>query len=88
MPIITVRAIQGYFSREQQTDLIRELTAAVVRVADHPAIESATRVIIVEIPDGQWGVAGEVLTLTQLLERLGGSAETTPSADDDRPEVT
>lgn len=70
MPIITIRTIEGYFSAGQKADLIREVTDAVARVADHENISNATRVLIEEVPDGHWGVGGNVLTLERLREVL------------------
>ncbi len=55
MPLVQVTMIEGR-SQEKKDALIREVTDAVARTSDAP--REAIRVILYEVPAGQWGVAG------------------------------
>ena len=58
MPVIRVDMLEGR-SVEQRRMLARELTDAFVRsCGGDPA---AVRVLITEIPDGNWSVGGELI---------------------------
>ena len=60
MPIISVKVIQNFFTDEQKTALIRELTDAFCRAT----IEAARPYIYVtveEVPQGRWGLGGHPL---------------------------
>jgi 4-oxalocrotonate tautomerase len=60
MPLISVKVIQNFFTDEQKTALIRELTDAFCRAT----IEAARPYIYVtveEVPQGRWGLAGHPL---------------------------
>jgi 4-oxalocrotonate tautomerase len=55
MPLVQVTMIEGR-SQEKKEALIREVTDAVARTADAPL--ETIRVILYEVPAGQWGVGG------------------------------
>lgn len=55
MPLVQVTLIEGR-SQEKKDALIREVTDAVARTADAPP--ETIRVILYEVPAGQWGVGG------------------------------
>jgi 4-oxalocrotonate tautomerase family enzyme len=60
MPIVSVKIIEKYFSEEQKTALIKELTDAFC----HATFEAARPYIYVtieEVPQGKWGLGGHPL---------------------------
>lgn len=56
MPIVDVTILEGR-SREQKAALIRELTDATERALGVP--RATIRVLVRELPPGNWGVGGE-----------------------------
>lgn len=61
MPLINVKVIEGVFSAEQKTQIIRNLTNAMVEV-EGEAMRSVTWTVIEEVRSGEWGIAGKPLT--------------------------
>ena len=60
MPIVSVKVIANFFTEEQKTALISELTDAFCRAT----IEAARPYVYVtdeEVPQGKWGLAGHPL---------------------------
>lgn len=58
MPYVNIR-IAGTLSREQKSEIAREITALLERVAAKPA--SYTYVAFDELPDENWAIAGQLL---------------------------
>lgn len=58
MPYVNIR-IAGTLSREQKSEIAREITALLERVADKPA--SYTYIAFDELPDENWAIAGQLL---------------------------
>jgi 4-oxalocrotonate tautomerase len=61
MPLINVKVIEGVFSAEQKTQIIRKLTDAMVDI-EGEAMRSVTWTVIEEVRSGDWGIAGKPLT--------------------------
>ena len=61
MPLINVKVIEGVFSTEQKTQIIRNLTNAMVEI-EGEAMRSVTWTVIEEVRSGDWGIAGKPLT--------------------------
>jgi 4-oxalocrotonate tautomerase len=61
MPLINVKVIEGVFSAEQKTQIIRKLTEAMVDI-EGEAMRSVTWTVIEEVRSGDWGIAGKPLT--------------------------
>jgi 4-oxalocrotonate tautomerase len=61
MPFINVKVIEGVFSPEQKTQIIRKLTDAMVDI-EGEAMRSVTWTVIEEVRSGDWGIAGKPLT--------------------------
>jgi 4-oxalocrotonate tautomerase len=64
MPIVSVKVIQDFFTDEQKTALITELTDAFCRAVGPVPGEAARPYIYVtveEVPQGKWGLAGHPL---------------------------
>lgn len=60
MPLISVKVIKDFFTEEQKTALIKDLTDAFCKAT----IESArpyVYVMVEEVPQGKWGLAGHPL---------------------------
>jgi 4-oxalocrotonate tautomerase len=60
MPIVNVRVIQGFFTDDQKTALIKELTDAFCR-ATFEAARPYIYVTVEEVPQGKWGLGGHPL---------------------------
>ncbi|MCB1960211.1 MAG: tautomerase family protein [Rhodocyclaceae bacterium] len=61
MPLITVHLIENVFTAEEKVDMITKLTDAMVQI-EGEAMRAVTWVKIEEVPEGQWGIAGQALT--------------------------
>jgi 4-oxalocrotonate tautomerase len=61
MPLINVKVIEGVFSTEQKTQIIRNLTNAMVEI-EGEAMRSVTWTVVEEVKSGDWGIAGKPLT--------------------------
>jgi 4-oxalocrotonate tautomerase len=61
MPLINVKVIEGVFSTEQKTQIIRNLTNATVEI-EGEAMRSVTWTVLEEVKSGDWGIAGKPLT--------------------------
>ena len=61
MPLINVKVIEGVFSTEQKSRIIRNLTNAMVEV-EGEAMRSVTWTVVEEVKSGDWGIAGKPLT--------------------------
>jgi 4-oxalocrotonate tautomerase len=60
MPLISVKVIKDFFTEEQRTNLIKSLTDAFCATT----IEAArpyVYVLVEEVPQGKWGLAGHPL---------------------------
>lgn len=60
MPIVSVKVIKDFFTDEQKTALISELTDAFCR-ATLEAARPYIYVLVEEVPQGKWGLAGHPL---------------------------
>jgi 4-oxalocrotonate tautomerase len=61
MPFINVKVIEGVFSPEQKTQIIRKLTDAMVAI-EGEAMRPVTWTVIEEVKSGDWGIAGKPLS--------------------------
>ena len=66
----------GVLNREKQLGVVKDLTEIVAAAAGDPTLVDRTWVLIVESPDGGWGIAGQANTnadIADLARRaLGG----------------
>ncbi len=60
MPLINVKVIEGVISTEQKTQIIRNLTNAMVEI-EGEAMRSVTWTVVEEVKSGDWGIAGKPL---------------------------
>ena len=61
MPLINVKVIEGVFSTEQKTQIIRNLTNAMVEI-EGEAMRPVTWTVVEEVKSGDWGIAGKPLS--------------------------
>ncbi|HBS30000.1 MAG TPA: 4-oxalocrotonate tautomerase [Phycisphaerales bacterium] len=71
MPLVQVKGVSGYLSKEQKAELVTRLTDAVLSV-EGEGLRPVTWVIIEDVPEGQWGVGGN-LASTQMLREMAGT---------------
>ncbi len=61
MPFINVKLIEGVFSSEQKSQIIRKLTDTMVSI-EGEAMRSVTWCVVEEVKSGDWGIAGKPLS--------------------------
>lgn len=71
MPHITVKVFKDELSEEQSSALIKNITDVVLDVTSEK-LRDATWVVIEEVKDGQWGVAGRALSLDDVKAMIAG----------------
>lgn len=65
MPLINIKVIEGVFSPEQKTQIIRKLTDAMVEI-EGEALRPVTWTVIEEVRSGEWGIGGKALTTSDV----------------------
>lgn len=61
MPLINVKVIEGVFSRDQKTEIVKGLTEAMVNI-EGENLRPVTWVVVEEVRSGDWGIGGNPLT--------------------------
>ncbi|HUN57863.1 MAG TPA: 4-oxalocrotonate tautomerase family protein [Candidatus Binataceae bacterium] len=61
MPLVQVRVIEGVFSAQQKSEMIKKLTEAMVSV-EGENMRGVTWVVIDEVKSGDWAIGGQPLT--------------------------
>ena len=70
MPIVTIQVPAGSLDAGQKAVMIQKVTDAVVEAEGIPAVRQGTLVLIQEVPDGGWGMAGHARTLEMMKAAL------------------
>ena len=70
MPLVEVKVFKDELTSEQTQALIQKITDAVASVSS-PKLRPVTWVVVQEIKDGNWGVGGEALALTEVKKMVG-----------------
>jgi 4-oxalocrotonate tautomerase len=65
MPLVRITVIEGAFSANQKRQIVEGVTEVLVAVHNE-SVRATTWVIVDEVADGDWGVAGHVLTADDL----------------------
>ena len=65
MPLIIFKAIEGVLTPEKKHELIEKLTDATASVYGE-GIRQVTWVVIEEVINGEWGIAGKPVTSTDV----------------------
>jgi len=61
MPLVSIELIEGVFSKEEKQSIIKKVTDAMVSI-EGENLREFTWVKINEIKEGDWGIAGNLLT--------------------------
>lgn len=72
MALVDIQVLQGVFSPEQKTQMIQDVTEAIVAIEGEP-IRGVTWVRVHEVAQGAWGIGGKTLTAADMhaLTRSG-----------------
>ena len=73
MPLVQVKVIEGVFSDDQKRDIISGLTDAMVEI-EGENMRSVTWVLLEEVKSGDWGIAGNALTTSDVHALAAGTA--------------
>ncbi len=73
MPLVQIKGVSGSMSKEQKSELIRRVTDAVLSV-EGEGLRPVTWVIVEDVPEGQWGVGGQIATARMLRDMAGKPA--------------
>lgn len=61
MPLVTIKVIEGVFSKDEKQRMIGKVTDAVVSI-EGEALRDKTVVILEEVRSGDWGIGGRTLS--------------------------
>ena len=71
MPLIQVKLIENVFSSDQKREIIERLTDAMVEI-EGENMRPVTWVTIEEVASGEWGIAGNALTTSDVKALQAG----------------
>ncbi|GAB2191253.1 tautomerase family protein [Sessilibacter sp. MAH2] len=69
MPFIEIKVFKDELSKEQSAELITKVTDAVCEVTSEK-LREVTWITIEEVNDGQWGVGGNALSLSDVKKLM------------------
>ncbi|MEW7009625.1 tautomerase family protein [Lentilitoribacter sp. EG35] len=67
MSLVNIYVIEGVFSESEKTKMIQKVTDAVIEVSGE-LTRGITWVKVHDIPDGQWGIAGNIITASDMKQ--------------------
>ena len=67
MPLVQIKGVEGFLTKEQKQEIIKKVTDAVVSV-EGEGLRSVTWVTIEDVNEGEWGVGGEPVTVDMLRQ--------------------
>jgi 4-oxalocrotonate tautomerase len=71
MPLINVKVIEGVFSQDQKTEIVKGLTEAMVNI-EGENMRPVTLVVVEEVCSGDWGIGGNPLTTADVRALAAG----------------
>jgi len=71
MPFIQVKVIEDVFTPEQQAQIVRTLTDAMVSI-EGENMRPVTWCVVEEVRSGSWGIAGNPLTTADVRALAAG----------------
>jgi 4-oxalocrotonate tautomerase len=71
MPFVHVHVPEGTFSQEQKQAVVSRITDVLVEVEQVEEVRPFVTVLVSEVADGGWGVAGTVYTRDDLASGFG-----------------
>ena len=79
MPLINVKVIEGVFTDDQKTQIVKSLTEAMVEV-EGENMRPVTWVVVEDVKSGSWGIGGQPLTTADVKALAAGThAPTRPA---------
>jgi 4-oxalocrotonate tautomerase len=72
MPLINVKVIEGVFSDDQKTQIVKSLTEAMVAV-EGENMRPVTWVVVEDVQSGSWGIGGQPLTTADVKALAAGT---------------
>ena len=73
MPFINVKLIEGVFTADQKSEIVRRLTDAMVEI-EGENMRPVTWCVIEEVASGDWGIAGQPMRTEDVLALARGVA--------------
>ncbi|HKX27620.1 MAG TPA: 4-oxalocrotonate tautomerase family protein [Blastocatellia bacterium] len=71
MPLITVKVIEGVFSKSQKQEMVKKITDAMVSI-EGENMRGVTWVLIEEVKSGDLGIGGKPLTTEDVKALASG----------------
>ena len=71
MPFINVKLIEGVFTPDQKSEIVRRLTDTMVEI-EGENMRSVTWCVIEEVASGDWGIAGQPMRTEDVLALARG----------------
>ena len=72
MPLINVKVIEGVFTDDQKTQIVKSLTEAMVEV-EGENMRPVTWVVVEDVKSGSWGIGGQPLTTADVRALAAGA---------------
>lgn len=72
MPLIQVKLIENVFTPDQKQEIIRRLTDAMVEI-EGENMRPVTWCVVEEVASGDWGIAGNPLTTSDVKALAAGA---------------
>jgi 4-oxalocrotonate tautomerase len=72
MPLINVKIIEGVFDADQKREIIERLTDAMVTI-EGENMRPVTWCVVEEVKSGDWGIAGNAVTLEGVRALAAGA---------------
>jgi 4-oxalocrotonate tautomerase len=72
MPLINVKVIEGVFTDDQKTQIVKSLTEAMVEV-EGENMRPVTWVVVEDVKSGSWGIGGQPLTTADVKALAAGA---------------
>jgi 4-oxalocrotonate tautomerase len=73
MPFINVKLIEGVFTPDQKSEIVRRLTDTMVEI-EGENMRPVTWCVIEEVASGDWGIAGQPMRTEDVLALARGVA--------------
>jgi 4-oxalocrotonate tautomerase len=71
VPFVNVKVIEGVFSADQKQDMVRRLTDTMVEI-EGENMRPVTWVVVEEVKSGDWGIAGNPLSTSDVKMLAAG----------------
>jgi 4-oxalocrotonate tautomerase len=72
MPLVDIQVIEGVFSEDEKSEMIRKVTDTMVAI-EGETMRGVTWVRVQDVPSGQWGIGGTALTARDVKALQAGN---------------